>query len=363
MVGPILGPTLGGWLTENYDWRWVFFVNLPVGVLTGVILRFFYVETSTIQRRPFDLFGFAMLSLAIGALQLMLDRGESQDWFGSTEILVELCLAASGLWVFIVHAATAPHPFVSIAIFRDRNFFAAILLVFIIGIMQMATLALLPPLLQELMNYPVITTGLMMAPRGIGTMAGMLMVPWLARFDVRIVMTAGLVLSAASLWLMTGYSLEMDGGPIFVTGILQGLGIGLVFVPLSTVGYATLAPHLRTEAASLFSLVRNIGGSIGISIVENVLARSIQANHASLVEHVTQFSSGSEGLGGTIWNIHSLVGLTALDAEINRQATMIAYINDFKLMMLLTVLTMPFVLLLRRADPRRPVPGATAIID
>jgi DHA2 family multidrug resistance protein len=264
MVGPILGPSLGGWLTENYTWRWVFYINLPIGILTFLGLSAFLAETERDAKLGFDWFGFAALGVAIGAFQMMLDRGEQLDWFGSTEILLEAALAALGLYLFIVHTFTAERPFIDPKLFRDRNFVTGLLFIFVVGVILLATLALLTPFLQNLMGYPVLTAGLVLAPRGVGTMVAMLLVGRLInRVDPRLLVFFGLSLVAISLWEMTGFTADVSQAAIVRTGLMQGFGLGFIFVPLSTVTFATLAPHYRTQGAALFSLMRNIGSSIG----------------------------------------------------------------------------------------------------
>lgn len=363
MIGPILGPTLGGWLTEAYNWRWVFYINLPVGILAFLGISVFMTEMTQSRARPFDFFGFAMLSLAIGALQMMLDRGQQKDWFGSTEIWVEFGLTIAALWVFLVHAATAGHPFISPALFKDRNFFAGVVLMFIMGVLLYGTMALSPPMLQDLMNYPVITTGYILAPRGVGTMVAMLMVGrLLGRVDVRLVLLTGLVLMALSLRGMEEFSLDMGMAPVLLTGIGQGIGLGFLFVPLSTAAFATLAPHLRMEGTSFFSLLRNLGGSFGISIVENVLVHGIQANHSALAERVSPYNPMLHLPGiARFWNLDTRAGLAAIDAEINRQAAMVAYVDDFKLMMVVTLLMIPLLPLISRRQRPPAAPEEIAL--
>ena len=350
MVGPIIGPTLGGWLTESYNWRWVFFINLPVGLVALFICLAFLPRTPR-RSRAFDFFGFAMISLGIGALQLMLDRGGEVDWFSSVEIWIYLFLTASAFWVFGIHIFSARQPFLEPAMLRDRNFATGLLFIFVIGIILLASLALLPPMLARIYGYPTITTGLVMAPRGIGTMISMLLVGRLvAKVDARILVVAGLVLTAVSLWMMTGFSPQMDSRPIILSGVVQGLGLGLVFVPLSTVAFATLDPRYRADATSLFSLVRNIGSSIGISIVSVVLTRNIQINHAELGAAITPYNPVlrqlfPQALGG------NAATLQQLDNMVTIQSLMISYIDDFKLMMVVCLVTIPLALLLRQ--PRR----------
>jgi DHA2 family multidrug resistance protein len=361
MVAPILGPTLGGWLTDAYNWRWVFLINLPVGVLALAGVSIFVAETPTSRDRPFDLFGFAMLSLGIGALQLMLDRGQQNDWWGSTETWIELGLCICGFWVFIVHSATAAHPFVSLSLFKDWNFFAGCILMFLIGALLYGTIALFPPLMQDLLGYPVVTTGNVLAPRGIGTLIAMAVVGRLSgRIDPRLILLTGFALTAYSLWQMTHYSLEMDLWTMVWATILQGFGLGLVWVPLTAVSFATLPGQLRTEASAFSSLVRNIGGSLGISIGESVLATNFQTNHAWIAEHANPYNPMLQlpNIQHT-WNLHNLTGLATLNAEITRQAEMIAYIDVFKLLMVLTLAIIPLLLLLRdHRSPRAEPPAA-----
>src|SRR5499425_2572830 len=234
MVGPILGPTLGGYLTDVYDWRWVFLINLPFGILAFLGILGFVPETKRDRERPFDFFGFAMLSLGIGALQLMLDRGETKGWFGSPEIIIEAALAGLGLYLFLVQMMTAERPFLEPRLFKDRNLVVGLLFIFVVGIVLLATLALMPPFLQTLMGYPVITTGLVLAPRGVGTMIAMILVGRLVgRTDARLLMLGGLTLTALSLWEMAGFTTDVSEWAIIRTGVVQGLGLGFIFVPLS----------------------------------------------------------------------------------------------------------------------------------
>jgi MFS transporter, DHA2 family, multidrug resistance protein len=362
MVGPILGPTLGGYLTEFYDWRWVFYINLPIGILTFLGLSTFLSETPTDKRWGFDWFGFGALSLAIGAFQMMLDRGEHLDWFNSTEIVIEAALAGLALYLFIVHTATAERPFIDPRMFKDRNFSIGLVFIFLVGIILLATLALLTPFLQNLMGYPVLTAGLVLAPRGIGTMIAMIIVGRLInRVDVRLLILLGLSLTALALWEMTGFTPDVSQGTIVRTGLVQGLGLGFIFVPLSTITFATLAPEYRTQGTALFSLMRNIGSSIGISVVIFLLSHNTQVMHAALVEHVTPFTDLLRGPGASaLWNLAEPAGRAALNAEITRQATAIAYLNDFKLMMLVALLAMPMVLLLK---PARRNTGPAVALD
>jgi len=362
MVGPILGPTLGGYLTETYDWRWVFYINLPFGILALIGILAFVPETSRDRRRGFDFFGFALLSLSIGALQMMLDRGESQDWFTSTEIVVEAVLAGLFLYMFLVHMFTAREPFLEPALFRDRNLAVGLFLIFMVGVILLATLALLPPFLQNLMGFPVLTTGYVLAPRGVGTMIAMIIVGRLiGKLDTRLLILLGIGLTALSLWEMSGFTTEVPISTIVWTGVTQGLGLGFIFVPLSTVTFSTLAAHYRNEGTAMYSLMRNIGSSIGISIVVTLLAQNTQINHAAIADVMTPFRTMLQSPWlPQAWNWHTMSGVTALNGEVTRQAATIAYLNDFTFMMWVTLLSAPLLLLLRKSRmPAVAKPAAT----
>jgi DHA2 family multidrug resistance protein len=348
-LGPAIGPVLGGWLTDNYTWRWVFYINVPLGILS-VLGLLASLRESERQNTPFDFFGFATLAVAIGALQVMLDRGQLQDWFTSNEVCVETALAAGAFYLFMVHTFTARAPFVRPALFKDRNFSCGNVLIFVVGVVIFAGLALLPPLLQDILGYPVTITGLVTAPRGLGTSAAMIIVGRLMSWlDARLLMAVGISLTAFSLWQMCGFSPLMDERLILWSGFIQGVGLGLTYVPLTTLCFATLAPQFRSEGTSMFNLLRNIGSSIGISVVQALLTRNTQIMHSTLAEHISRYSSHLNlpaPLGTSTPR-----GLAALNAMVTRQAQMIAYNNDFKLMLVLTLASIPFIFLF--SAPRR----------
>ena len=361
MIGPILGPVLGGWLTDNYNWRWVFLVNLPVGIFcTFLLIRF--MPWSESKKRNFDLFGFALLAVALGAMQLMLDRGEQLDWFDSWEVWLEAGLALSCGWMFVVQLATAKHPLFDPKMFADRNFGFALLFMAVTGVLLLAGLALLPPLLQTLFGYSVLQSGFLTAPRGIGTLISMMLAGRLTgKVDARILIFVGIGCMALSLYQMSGFTLVMGSRQIIVSGIVQGLGLGFIFVPLQALAFASLPASFRTTGASLLNLSRSIGGSIGISVVTFLLARNVQESHADLASHAT-----AARLPIASPEIVSQIGATGdaamamLDAEINRQALMIAYIDDFHIMMLVTLAALPLVFLLRKAKPQAGGPPVVA---
>jgi DHA2 family multidrug resistance protein len=351
VVGPVLGPVLGGWLTENYTWRWVFYINLPIGALAFVGISTFLPNTYRNASAKLDWFGFGTLSLAIGAMQILLDRGEQLDWFGSGEILIEAIVAASAFYLFLVHTFTAEEPFVRPALFRDRNFTAGMIFIFVVGVTYLASLALITPYLQNLMNYPIVTAGLVLGPRGIGTMvASMIVGRLVGRVDTRLLLVIGLGFTAWSFYDLTGWTPDVSQMRIIGNGVILGAGLGFLFVPLSTVSLATLPPEQRTEGTGLFNLLRNIGSSVGISVVTSLLTQNTQANHADIVQHVTAVNRVFESPTiAQFWNPTTDAGRAALDAVITQQAQIIAYIDDFKLLMIATLVVIPLLIVFKQA--------------
>ncbi|HWK36142.1 DHA2 family efflux MFS transporter permease subunit [Sphingomonas sp.] len=360
MVGPILGPVIGGWLTDNYNWRWVFYVNLPLGVFCFVVL-WFLLPSRPVRKREFDLTGFSLLALGIASLQLMLDRGQNEDWFSSHEVIIEALVAGIALWMAMIHMATAKKPMFDRELWKNRTLVTAILFMLVIGVVMMATMALLPPMLQGLFGYPVLDTGLLLMPRGLGVVFSMAIAARLTQrgFDPRILVGVGFTITAFSLWQMTEWTLMMNARPFIVSGVIQGLGMGLIFMPLQTMAFATLPPQYRTEGSSLMNLSRNIGASVGISAVTALLARNTQISHSDVGQHVT--SAALDTLDPSIIQMAGATGdsvMAMINAEVTRQAAMIAYLDDFRVMMIVTALSIPLVLFLKR--PPRPVPGEKA---
>jgi MFS transporter, DHA2 family, multidrug resistance protein len=355
MVGPILGPTLGGWLTDSYNWRWVFFINVPIGILA------FYGMWRYIRPDPgrnsarFDVFGFATLSLGLGALQLLLDRGQQNDWFSSTETWIEAVVAVIAATYFVAHTVMTPakQSFLDYRLLKNQNYVTGLLFIFIVGLVLYATRALTPTMLENLLGYPVATTGLVTAPAGIGTMLAMLIAGRIiGKVDLRLTLLVGFLVTAFALWQMTGYSLELSESDIVWPGVIQGFGTGLVFVPLSAATFATLSPEMRAQGTSLYSLVRNIGSSIGISLVQTLLTRNTVIAHASLAERVTRGSfAWNNPAVAAAFDVRIPAGAALLDGAVTQQAAMIAYIDDFWFMLFLTLLVTPLLLLIR--PPRR----------
>lgn len=349
MIGPILGPTLGGWLTDSYSWRWVFFINVPIGALAFWGIWRYIHAAAPARRVRFDTFGFVTLSVAIGALQMLLDRGEQNDWFGSTETWVELILTTLAFAYFIGHTLTRPagQSFVDFRLLKNANYVTGLLLIFIVGMVLFATRALMPTMLQGLMGYPAKLAGLVTAPSGLGTMAAMMIVGRLTgKVDFRLLLGVGFAITAFSLWQMTHYTLVLSQSDIVWPGVIQGVGLGLVFVPLSAATFATLSPQMRAEGTALYSLVRNIGSSIGIALVQALLVRNTQIAHASLA---TQVNAANPAVHDpmSLYDMATQAGPALINNEITRQASMIAYVDDYWLMMLLTLAVIPTLLLIR----------------
>ena len=366
MVGPILGPTLGGWLTDSYSWRWVFFINIPVGALATYGIWRYIRPTPATRRLQFDLFGFAALSLGVGALQMLLDRGEQNDWYSSTETWAETVVMVVAFSYFLAHTAlTRPEKsFFDYRLLKNGNYATGITFIFIVGLVLYATRALLPTMLEDLLGYPVATTGLVTAPSGIGTMAAMLFAGRImGRVDLRLLLLAGFGITSFGLWQMTGYSFDISQSDVIWPGVIQGIGLGFVFVPLSAATFVTLSPELRAQGTAIFSLVRNIGSSIGISMVQTMLVRGTVKSHAALVERITHANPAwNDPAVASVYDLGRASGAAALDGMITQQSAMIAYLNDFRLMLYLTLAVIPLLLFIR-APKQAPVTDPHVAMD
>ena len=359
MIAPILGPMIGGWLTETYNWRWVFYINLPIGIPTLGLL-WWLLPHRPLNRRTLDIFGYAMLALGLATLQLLLDRGQQENWLESWEIRIEAIIVVSALWMYVAHQMTTKRPMFDPVLFRDRNFLTAMNFMILIGMMMFGIFALLPPMLQNLFGYSVYDTGILLAPRGVGILFAMFLASRLAgKVDPRLIVATGFVITAISLWMMTGWSLQMDWHPVVWTGLVQGIGMGFVFIPLNGIAFSTLPMRLRTDGSSLLYLFRSLGGSMGISVMTTMLTRNIQTSHEDLAGHITAYSmssvdpSSADRLGSLGEGL-----LRFMDLEVNRQAAMIAYLDDFQLMLFAVILVMPLVFLLKpsKLPQGTPVP-------
>ena len=350
VAAPVVGPIVGAWLTESLSWRWCFYINLPAGICS-ILLLWTFMPRAAPQARRFDFLGFGSLALAIAAFQLMLDRGPSQDWFGSREICTEAVLAAASFYVFVAHVLTTQRPLFDARLARDRNFVSTTILSFFLNMPLYAGITLLPLMMQGLMGYSAMVSGLMSVPRGLLMMATLVIIGRLdAIVDRRVLVATGLFFCILGFWRMTGFSLSMGTQSIVWAGALQGIGQGIIFVPLATLAFATVDPTLRPEATAIANLVRNLAGSLGIALMQALTAFNTQAMHAALAAHITPGSLALHTLPNTL-PLHSAKGALALNAEITRQAMLVASIDDFWLMIALGVVCAPLLLLLRKPRP------------
>lgn len=347
VAAPIFGPTIGGYLTEAYDWRWIFYINVPIGIAAALGISLYVPDTKKNTETPFDWTGFTFIAVAIGALQIMLDRGHHLDWFQSTEIVVLAVASALAFYLFIVHSLTGEKPLIDLAIFKDANFVSGMLIAFLIAVVVLAMLALLSHLLQDVLEYPVIDAGHIMGPRGIGTLVAMTIAGRIVdRVNPRYLVCFGVSLTASAFWLMTGFNLNVDAWQLIWTGFLQGFGMGCIYVPLSTFMFSTLPAQYRTDGASLNSLIRNIGASAGIAILEALLASNRQAFRSHIVENITPYDARfREPSLPSAWSLETLEGMAKLSTEIDRQAKMLAYLIDFQWMTAITLMILPLLLI------------------
>ncbi len=346
MAGPIIGPTLGAYLTEFHGWRWVFFINLPIGVLALAGIAGFVPESDRGGRRAFDIFGFLALAGALTCLQLVMDRGERRDWFADSTIVVGVSAALVGFYLYVAHSLTTERPFLDRTLFRDRNFIVGLMLGFSVHLSLYATVALIPPLLQNVLHYPVLTSGVLFIPRAIGTLIGMFAVSRIPRYvDPRGVIAMGLLIASYGLWEMTQFTLDVGESDIVWSGLCLGLGLGLVFVPVSTLTFSTLPRALRTEGTGLYAVVRSLGASLGISVFVTFLVRDIQAARATLAESVSPYNQFLRS--PHLPNLGDGQVLLKLGSVIEREAEMVAYVNDFWALMFATLAVLPLVLLIK----------------
>jgi DHA2 family multidrug resistance protein len=348
MMGPIMGPSLGAWLTETYSWHWVFFVNLPFGVFTVLGLLVFMDETKTDRDLRFDWFGFAALAVGIGSMQVALDRGEQLGWMESNEIIAEIIVSIVGFYYFFAHSLTTTKPFIQFAIFKDRNFVSGCVFMAVMGLVLFSTMALSSPYLQNVIGYPIITAGLLLASRGCGTFVAMMLVGRMMRYiEARTLIISGLGLTCLSLFYMTGWT-DQTGVPEIVTlSIIQGFGFGLVFVPLSTVAFLTLPNHLRTDGTSMLTLMRNVASSIGISVVIAQLTEGSRRVYAVLSQHINPFNNAMQmpNVRGMI-DMSTDAGRAMADVMVSLQAQIIAFSQDYQMVMLFTLCAIPLALMI-----------------
>ncbi len=348
MMGPIMGPSLGAWLTETYSWHWVFFVNLPFGIFTVLGLLIFMDETKKDFSLRFDWFGFTALAVGIGSLQIALDRGEQLGWTESNEIIAEFIVSIAGFYYFFAHSLTTDRPFIQFALFKDRNFVSGCVFMAVMGLVLFSTMALSSPYLQNVIGYPIITAGLLLASRGCGTFVAMMLVGRMMRYiEARTLIIGGLSLTCLSLFYMT-YWTDQTGVPEIVTlSIVQGFGFGLVFVPLSTVAFLTLPNHLRTDGTSMLTLMRNVASSIGISVVIAQLTEGSRRVYAVLSQHINPFNHAMQmpDVRGMI-DLGTDKGRAMADVMVSLQAQIIAFSQDYQMVMLFTLCAIPLAVMI-----------------
>jgi DHA2 family multidrug resistance protein len=348
MLGPIMGPSLGAWLTETYSWHWVFFVNIPFGIVTVAGLLVFMDETKQDTELRFDWFGFAALAIGIGSMQLALDRGEQLGWLESNEIIVESIISIVGFYYFFAHSFTSAKPFIQFAIFKDRNFVTGCVFMAVMGLVLYSTMALSSPYLQNVIGYPILTAGLLLATRGLGTFVAMMMVGRIMKYiEARTLIMSGMALMSLSLFYMTGWTDQTNVPTIVVVSVAQGFGLGLVFVPLSTVAFLTLPNHLRTDGTSMLTLMRNVASSIGISIVIAQLTEGGRRVYAVLSEHITPFNHAMQMPDvRRLVDMNSDGGRALADAMVAIQAQIIAFALDYQMVMVITLCAIPLALMI-----------------
>jgi MFS transporter, DHA2 family, multidrug resistance protein len=348
MMGPIMGPSLGAWLTETYSWHWVFFVNLPFGIFTVLGLLVFMDETRKDFELRFDWFGFAALAIGIGALQIALDRGEQLGWMESNEIIAEFILSAAGFYYFFAHSLTTSKPFIQFAIFKDRNFVSGCVFMAVMGLVLFSTMAVSSPFLQNVIGYPIITAGLLLATRGCGTFIAMMMVGRLMRYvEARTLIMTGLGLTGLSLFYMTGWTDQTGVTEIVWVSIAQGFGFGLVFVPLSTVAFLTLPNHLRTDGTSMLTLMRNVASSVGISIVIAQLTEGSRRAYAVLSQHINPFNHAMQMPDvRRMIDLSTDAGRAMADVIVALQSQIIAFSRDYQMVMIFTLCAIPLAIMI-----------------
>ena len=353
VFGPVIGPTVGGYISEAQDWRWVFYIIAPLSFV-ALLGAWLYIRDDRHNRNSrLDWIGFITLSIAIAALQLMLDRGNRLDWFDSTEILIEAAVGCICFYIFVVHILTTKSPYLNPWLFKDRNYALGVVLVFIYGMMNFTPMVLFPSMLQELRGYPDSIIGLLLAARGVGSLVGNFLVVWISRHDPRIGLSLGFAAQAASCFLLAQFDINMTTSGVAWASVLQGFGVGLGWVPLTIMMFSRIAPEHIPEGAAVLHLLRNIGSSIYISLTITLIIRSTTSNYIDMISHITPFNKilGFASVSGA-WTMETVLGLSNLSGEIERQAAMIGYINAFYLLGFTGFVAIPFIFFAQKADAR-----------
>ncbi|HSD54133.1 MAG TPA: DHA2 family efflux MFS transporter permease subunit [Burkholderiales bacterium] len=348
VLGPIVGPVVGGYLSETYSWRWVFYMIVPFAAAALAGTWLFIRDRESPVRVRLDWLGFLVLSAMLASLQLMLDRGERADWFESGEIVAYGAIAVLALYAFVVHSLTAQRPFLQPALFRDRNFTIGLVLIFVFGMLNFTPMTLIPPLLQGVSGYPDSVIGFVLGARGMGTVVGFFLMIFASRFDPRAMIAAGLLFQALAGWQLTQLDMNPSAAGVFWPMVLQGFGVGVLWVPITMVTFSTLGPASVSEGSAIYHMVRNVGSSIHISLSIAIAVRMTRANYAELAPAVSPYNEalGMPWVTGA-WNVHDAAGLAALGREVARQSAMIGYIDAFVFFIATALVVLPLVLLVR----------------
>jgi DHA2 family multidrug resistance protein len=349
VLGPIIAPTLGGYLSEEYGWRWVFFMVVPCALVAIMGILAFVRDLGQPGKVRFDWTGFIALSLAVAATQLMLDRGEREDWFESPEIIAAACIAGLSFYVFVSHSLTASKtPFLDFGMLKDRNFALGMCFILVFGMLNFTPMVIFPPMLQQLRDFPETTIGWLLAARGLGTLVGFISMIWLTRYDPRIWMALGFGMQGVAGLYIASFDINLTAWDVAWTSALQGLGTGVCWVPVTQIAFATLDPKKAPEGSAVFHLIRNFGSSFFISVSVAVALRTSKVNYSDLTSQISPLNETllfPSVVGG--WNPESQSGLMALAGEINRQAVMIGYINAFYLFGVVSLSAIPFLLFVK----------------
>jgi DHA2 family multidrug resistance protein len=371
VVAPMLGPVLGGWLTDNYSWRWVFYVNIPVGIASIIMTKLFIFDPPYIRRTTakVDTWGIGMLAVGIGALQVLLDKGQQEDWFSSNWITFLAVLSLGALAAFIIHELRTDQPVLQFRVFKERTYATGVVLMTTLGFVLYGSLVLLPLFLQTVLGYPAIEAGIAMAPRGLGSFIAMPLVGILtSKIDPRKLLSVGLIGGALTLFDLGSINLQAGYWDIFWPQFFQGLCMGLIFVPLTTTTMSLIAREEMGNATSIFNLMRNLGGSVGIAAIATMLSRSAQAQYNNLGAHVTVYDAKVGMLldqvrGGFIargmdFTTATRAAYTAISGMVSQQAVMVAFVQLFRVLALIFAVVVPLVFIMRRPKSGRPAAPA-----
>lgn len=347
MLGGIAGPLIGGVLTEYMSWRWIFLINVPVGILASTALFVFQPHSST-QQSKFDMFGFAALSISLASVQLMIDRGAMLDWFESTEVCAEAVVAALAFYVFVVHIATARDPYIKPALFANRNFVIGVLVATGLGVLIFGAMPIFGTMLQTMLGYPVLLAGIMMAPRSAGTAVSMFISGrLLGKVDARIILVTGIGITAMAFWQLSGMSLETGTWLVMSSGFILGLGAGMLFVPLSTMAFTTLPSSLRNEGTAMVALFRFVGTSAGVTLMQAQMLRNAAAVQTRLSEGLRPGNPAVEFALPSV-DFSRVESIGPLYGQMVRQALMVGYVDIYWALYLLSIALVPLAFLMKQ---------------